>query len=141
MAIRSSEAIWEGSLREGKGTMKLGSGAFTGAFSFATRFEEEPGTNPEELLGAAHAGCYSMSLSSRLTTAGFPPELVHTIARVHLGKVDGKSRIIKIEIENETKVAGVSHEKFDELAQDAKVNCPVSIALAGVEITLNARLV
>jgi lipoyl-dependent peroxiredoxin len=141
MAIRSSEAIWEGSLREGKGVMKLGSGAFEGVFSYATRFEEQSGTNPEELLGAAHAGCYSMSLSSRLTTAGFPPEHIHTTARVHLGRVDGKSRILKIELENETRVKGLSFEKFMELAQDAKVNCPVSFALAGVEISLDARLV
>jgi len=141
MTIRNAEATWLGSFREGKGVMKLGSGAFEGAYSYTTRFEEEPGTNPEELLGAAHAGCFSMSLSARLSNNGFPTTQIHTTAKVHFGRVDGKARIIKIELNNETEATGISPEKFQELAEDAKVNCPVSLALVGVEITLDARLV
>ena len=141
MAIRNAEATWEGTLKEGKGTMILGSGALEVQFSYTTRFEEEPGTNPEELVGAAHAGCYSMSLSSRLTNHGVTPQRIHTTAKVHFGRVDGKARILKIELDNETVAPGISPEKFHELAEDAKINCPVSVALAAVEITLNARLV
>lgn len=141
MAVRNAEATWTGSLREGNGVMKLGSGAFEGAFSYGTRFEEEPGTNPEELLGAAHAGCFSMSLASRLSSNGFPVTQIHTRAKIHFGRVDGKARIIKIELENETEASGVSPEKFQELAAEAKATCPVSVALSSVEITLAARLV
>ncbi|MBP1692269.1 MAG: peroxiredoxin [Chloroflexi bacterium] len=141
MPVRTSEATWNGSLREGSGTMKLGSGAFEGSFSYLTRFEEEPGTNPEELLGAAHAGCFSMSLSSRLGGAGFTPKSIHTIAKVHFGKIDGKSRIPKIELECEADVPGISNEQFQELAEVAKSGCPVSYALGNVEITLSARLI
>lgn len=140
MSIRNAEATWEGSFREGSGVMKLGSGAFEGAYSYLTRFEDEPGTNPEELVGAAHAGCFSMSLSARLSNNGFPPKRIHTSAKVHFGRVDGKARIIKIELDSETEADGISLEKFLELAEDAKINCPVSVALSGVEITLNARL-
>lgn len=141
MAIRSSEATWEGSLREGKGVMKLGSGAFTGAFSFATRFEEQPGTNPEELVAAAHAGCFSMALSAGLGNAGFTPTRVQTTAKVHLGRVDNKSRITRIELESEAEVPGISEETFQSIAEATKTGCPISAALAAVEITLNARLV
>lgn len=141
MPVRTSEATWEGTLREGHGEMVVGNGVFKGPFTYASRFEEQPGTNPEELLGAAHAGCYAMSVSSRLTAAGHPPKYVHAKAKVQLGKVDGKSRLIKIELECETSADGISEEKFLELAEDAKINCPVSAALTGVEITLNARLV
>lgn len=141
MPVRTSEATWEGTLREGHGEMVVGEGVFKGPFTYATRFEEQPGTNPEELLGAAHAGCFAMSVSSRLTAAGHPPKHIHASAKVHLGKVEGKSRITKIELDCETSVDGVSLEKFLELAEDAKINCPVSAALTGVEITLNARLV
>jgi osmotically inducible protein OsmC len=141
MPVRTSEATWKGTLREGNGEMVVGDGVFKGPFTYATRFEEQPGTNPEELLGAAHAGCFAMSVSSRLTAAGHPPKSIHASAKVHLGKVEGKSRITKIELDCETSVDGVSQEKFLELAEDAKINCPVSAALTGVEITLNARLV
>lgn len=140
MTIRKAEATWLGSFREGKGVMKFGSGAYEGGYSYLSRFEEEPGTNPEELLGAAHAGCYSMSLSARLSNNGFPPTRIQTWANVHFGRVDGKARILKIELVNETEAAGISPEKFQELALDAKLNCPVSLALTGVEITLDARL-
>lgn len=141
MAIRNAAATWKGSLKDGKGSMKLGSGAFEGAFSFTTRFEDEPGTNPEELIGAAHAGCFSMSVSSGLGKAGFTPELISTQAKVHLGKVDGKSRITLIELDCEASVPGISAEQFAEIAEAAKTGCPVSAALTGVEITLQARLV
>lgn len=139
MAVRTSEATWKGTLREGSGVMKLGSGAYEGDYTWASRFAEEKGTNPEELIGAAHAGCYSMFLSALLTKAEFPPESIHTTATVHLG--DGPT-INKIELVTEAKVPGISSEKFSELAQEAKANCPVSKALAAVnEITLNAKLV
>ena len=93
MAVRKSEAVWQGTLKEGKGTMKLGSGAFEGAYSFSSRFEEGTGTNPEELIGAALAGCYSMAFCGNLVKAGLSPEKIHTIASVSLGVVDGKGRI------------------------------------------------
>jgi len=141
MAVRTSKAIWEGNLREGKGTMTLGSGAFSGSYSYTTRFEEEPGTNPEELIAAAHAGCYSMALSGGLGNAGFSPTRIQTAAKVHLGRVEGKSRITKIELECEAEVPGISEEVFQNIAEATKTGCPVSAALAAVEITLNARLV
>jgi osmotically inducible protein OsmC len=121
--------------------MKVGSGAFEGAFSFATRFEEEPGTNPEELIGAAHAGCFSMALSGDLGKAGFTPESITTSARVHLGKVDGKSRITLIELDCQARVPGIEAAQFAQIAEGTKTGCPISAALAAVEIQLNARLV
>lgn len=141
MAVRKSEATWQGSLKDGKGNMRLGSGAFEGAFTWASRFEDGEGTNPEELLGAAHAGCYSMALASRLTKAGFIPECIHALATVTLGKVEDKSRITDIHLDCEAVVPGISPDKFQELAEDAKINCPVSAALTGVKITLDARLI
>jgi lipoyl-dependent peroxiredoxin len=141
MSVRTAEAVWVGSLREGKGTMKLGSGAFEGAYSFASRFEEGTGTNPEELIGAAHAGCYSMALSSGLGKAGFSPERIFTTARVTLASVDGKSRITEIHLDTQAKVPGVESAKFQEIAEATKEGCPVSAALTGVKITLTARLV
>lgn len=141
MPVRSAEAVWEGSLREGSGRMRLAGGAFDGPYSFASRFEEGPGTNPEELLGAAHAGCFSMALSHRLAGAGFTPKRVHTKARVHIERGDEGFRITRIELDAEADVPGISAEAFLEHAQDAKTGCPVSRALAGVEIHLNARLV
>jgi lipoyl-dependent peroxiredoxin len=141
MSIRNAEATWEGTLREGKGVMQVASGAFEDLpFSFPTRFEDQPGTNPEELVGAALAGCFSMSLSSGLGKNDFKPERIHTTAKVHFGRVDGKARILKIELECQAKVPDVSNEKFQEIAETAKVNCPVSVALTGVEITLTANL-
>ncbi len=142
MAVRTAEAEWQGNLREGKGTMKLGSGAFQGNYSFATRFEEEPGTNPEELIGAAHAGCFSMALAARLEQAGFRPERVHTTEKVHLGKVDGGFAITRLDLHTEAEVPGISEADFQKYAQEAKVGCPVSKALAAVpEINLDAKLV
>jgi osmotically inducible protein OsmC len=139
MAVRKSEAVWKGTLREGSGVMKLGSGAYEGEYTWASRFAEEKGTNPEELIGAAHAGCYSMFLSALLTKAEFPPTSINTTATVHLG--DGPT-INKIELVTEANVPGISGDKFAELAAQAKANCPVSKALAAVpEVTLDAKLV
>lgn len=141
MAVRNASAVWEGSLKEGKGNMKLGSGAFEGKYSYSSRFEEGPGTNPEELIGAAHAGCFSMALSADLGKAGYTPERIETQAKVTLGKVDNKSRITEIHLDSQAKVPGISAEKFQEIAEGAKKGCPVSAALAGVNITLDARLI
>lgn len=140
MPVRRAEAVWEGSLQEGNGNMKVGSGAFEGAYSFSTRFEEEPGTNPEELIGAAHAGCFSMALSGALGRAGYPPNSIHTTARVHLTKGDAGFKINKIELNTEADVPNIDDATFQEQAEGAKSGCPVSQALAGVEIVLNATL-
>lgn len=140
MAIRTAEAEWRGDLKGGNGRMKVQSGAFEGPFSFRTRFEEEPGTNPEELIGAAHAGCFSMAFSNILAGAGHTPTRVHTTARVHFGPVEGGVAITKIALVTEAEVPGLSEEEFQKHAQAAKVGCPVSKALAGTEITLDAAL-
>ena len=140
MAVRKAEAIWEGNLKEGKGTMKLGSGAYEGAYSFSSRFEEGTGTNPEELTGAAHAGCFSMALSSGLSKAGFTAERIFTTAEVTLGQVDGNARITEILLNTEASVPGVLLDQFLEIAEATKSGCPVSAALTGVHITLNAKL-
>jgi osmotically inducible protein OsmC len=141
MTVRNAEAVWQGTLREGTGQMAVGSGAFEGAFSFGTRFEEEPGTNPEELIGAAHAACFSMALAGRLTTAGFPPERIETKAIVHLGRDDIGALITQIALSTTAHVPGVDEATFQELAAKTKELCPVSRALAGVPIALTAKLV
>lgn len=141
MPVRKSEAVWEGDLQKGKGTMRLGSGAYDGPYSFVSRFEDGPGTNPEELIGAAHAGCFSMALSGALGRAGHPPTRVQTTARVHLERQEGGFRITKIELHTEAQVPGIDQSTFLEHAEGAKKNCPVSQALAGTEITLEAKLV
>jgi osmotically inducible protein OsmC len=140
MSIRESHARWEGDLRGGTGTMRLGSGAFEGKFSFKSRFEEGQGTNPEELIGAAHAGCFSMAFSNLLAEAGHVPTSVETKAQVYLERIDGKPTIRRIHLSTEGVVPGISATKFQEIAAQAKVGCPVSRALASVEITLDARL-
>ena len=140
--IRTAEAAWEGAFRDGKGNMKLGGGAFEGAFSYRTRMEEEgPGTNPEELLAAAHAGCFSMSLSRRLSAAGHPPKRIHSEGRVHFERGEDGYVISRIDLQTEAEVPGVDEEVFQEQAEAAKRYCPVSKALAGVEIGLKAKLV
>jgi osmotically inducible protein OsmC len=121
--------------------VKLGSGAFQGAYSFRSRMEDGPGTNPEELIGAAHAGCFSMALSAGLSAAGHTPTRVHTTAAVHFDRVEGGFRITKIELRTEAQVPGIDRAAFLEQAETAKKNCPVSKALTGTEITLDARLV
>lgn len=139
---RTAEAEWKGSIKEGAGKVKLGSGAFEGPYSFQSRFEAGKGTNPEELLGAAHAGCFSMALSLALTTAGHPPERIHTTARVHLNRDDIGFAIQKIDLVTEVRAAGLDDTKLQELAKNAKQNCPLSRALAAVPtITLSAKLV
>ena len=140
MAVRNAEAEWSGGLMSGKGKMKLGSGAFEGPFSFKTRMEEGAGTNPEELIAAAHAGCFSMQFSAMLEHAGFPPDAIHTTAKVHLNPDGGGFSITKIELTTEGTVPGIDDAKFQELAAGAKANCPVSKALAGTEIILDAKL-
>ncbi len=141
MATRNGSAVWEGTLREGKGTVRLGSGAFEGAYSFASRFEEGTGTNPEELIGAAHAGCFSMALSAGLSKAGLSPTRIATTAKVHFGPVEGGFAITLIELDTTAEVPGIDEAAFLEQAEGAKKNCPVSKALAATKITLNARLV
>jgi osmotically inducible protein OsmC len=139
MAIRISSAEWKGTLKDGAGTMKLASGAYEGAYTFASRFESGKGTNPEELIGAAHAGCFSMFLSALLTKAGFTPTRIATTATVHLG--DGPT-INLIELETRAEVPGLSEADFQTHAEAAKKGCPVSKALAGgPEIRLHAVLV
>jgi len=141
MAVRKSEAVWQGNLKEGTGTMTVGDKVFEGKFTYASRFEEGEGTNPEELIAAAHAGCFSMALSADLANADFQPERVHTVAKVTLGKVDGKSRITNIHLSTEAKVPGISPDEFQKYAQGAKEGCPVSNALKAVDITMDAKLV
>ena len=141
MAARTASAVWNGGLKDGSGRMKLGSGAYEGAYSFGSRFEEATGTNPEELIGAAHAGCFSMALSAGLGKAGFTPKRISTTAKVHLAMGEGGASIPRIELTTEAEVPGIDAAKFAEQAEGAKKNCPVSKALAGVEITLDARLV
>jgi osmotically inducible protein OsmC len=140
MPIRNAEAVWDGSLKEGNGKMKLGSGAFEGAYTWSSRFENAKGTNPEELLGAAHAGCFSMSLSSNLGKAGFMPAHIHTSVQVTIEQVEGKNRITKIHIETEATVPEISNEQFQQIAESVRQNCPVSVALSSVPTTLSARL-
>ena len=141
MPDRTAEAVWEGSLQQGKGVMKFGSGAFEGNYSFSSRFEEGPGTNPEELIGAAHAGCFSMAFSGNLGRAGYTPNRVHTTAQVRVEKVGNGFKITKIHLNTEADVPGIDEKTFQEQAEAAKKGCPVSQALTGVEITLEARLV
>lgn len=140
MPIRSASAEWQGDLPRGKGTITSQTGAITGQYSFSSRFEEGTGTNPEELIAAAHAGCYSMALSNMLAQAGHVPTSVKTTARVHLDKVEGGVAISRIALTCRAVVPGLNDAGFQEHAQNAKVGCPVSRALAAVEITLDAAL-
>lgn len=141
MPVRKASAVWNGKLLEGNGTMKLSSGAYEGKYSFGSRFEENPGTNPEELIGAAHAGCFSMAFSAELGKAGFDPKKVATTAKVHIDKVGDGFTITKIELSTEAEVPGISEADFQKLANAAKEGCPVSRALAVKEIVLEAKLV
>jgi osmotically inducible protein OsmC len=138
MPIRNAEAVWEGGLQKGKGNMKFGT--FEGPYSFSSRFQDGIGTNPEELIGAAHAGCFSMALSLMLEQAGYKPEHIHTTAKVHIDKVSDGFKITAIELETEASVFGIDERKFLEQAEAAKRGCPVSKALAGTDISLKARL-
>ena len=141
MSIRKAETTWTGTLKEGNGHMKVESGAFDVPYTWGTRFADQPGTNPEELIGAAHAGCFTMFLSARLTANNFSPDTLHTIAHVHFGRDDVGPVIEKIELVTTASVPGISQETFDELVLQAKQNCPISRALACVsEITVSATL-
>ena len=142
MPKRTAEARWDGSLQEGNGTMRMASGAYEGPYSFQSRFEEGDGTNPEELIAAAHAGCFSMALSGELGRAGHSAESIETKATVHLDKVPEGFGITRIELDTRARVPGVSEDEFQQIAEGAKKGCPVSRALAAVgSIELRASLV
>jgi len=138
MLVRRASATWHGSIGEGHGHMEFGD--FEGSYSVASRFEDGEGTNPEELLGAAHAGCFSMALSSNLSAAGHPPISVETSAQVHIDKLEAGWTVTRVHLVTKAEVAGLEAEAFQEFAEEAKANCPISRALAGVEITLEASL-
>jgi osmotically inducible protein OsmC len=141
MVVRTSSAEWHGRVQDGGGCVSLGSGAFEGPYSFGSRFEEEPGTNPEELLGAAHASCFSMALSLLLTEAGFTPTRIKTLAKVSIERSANGFAITHINLLTEGDVPGLDSRSFSAHAEVAKTNCPVSKALAGVDISLTASLV
>jgi osmotically inducible protein OsmC len=141
MPTRTSSARWQGTLKDGAGTMALGSKAFEGPYSFRSRFENGQGTNPEELIAAAHAGCFSMAFSNILSQAGHVPTSVDTQANVHLDKTDAGFGITRIDLVTRGDVPGIDEAEFQKMAEQAKANCPVSKALAAVEITLDATLV
>ena len=142
MPIRTASARWEGNLTEGSGTVKTGKGGYQGNYSFKSRFEEGEGTNPEELIAAAHSGCFSMAFSKQLADAGFTPTSVETTAKVKLEKTDAGFSVTGIELDTVGNVPGVDNETFQKLAEGAKENCPISRLLSpGAEITLVAKLV
>ena len=142
MAARKADARWEGTLKEGKGTLSLSSGAFEGEYSFTTRFEDgTTGTNPEELLAASHAGCYAMALNAALERAEMTPNYVQATADVRMERTDSGPTITKIILNVEASIPGIDEAKFMEFAQNAKENCTISRALAVEEIELNAKLV
>jgi osmotically inducible protein OsmC len=140
MPVRKANAVWQGGLKDGSGEMELSSGAYRGAYSFTSRFEEGTGTNPEELIAAAHAGCFSMAFSADLERAGFTPKRVQTTASVTVERVEGAWTISKILLNTEAEVPGISEERFQQIAEGAKGGCPVSRVLRA-EITLSAKLV
>jgi len=142
MPQRTASAHWDGSLQEGKGMMHLKSGAYDGPYSFQSRFQEGDGTNPEELIAAAHAGCFSMALSADLGRAGYTVAHVDTDATVHLEMLDSGPTINAIELKTRARVADIDDASFQEIAESAKKNCPVSRALAAVpSISVHAELV
>jgi osmotically inducible protein OsmC len=142
MPLRTADAEWTGTLQEGSGHMRMGGGAFDGQYSFSSRFEEGTGTNPEELIAAAHAGCFSMALSGNIAKAGFEPQHVTTSAKVHLDKGDAGFSITKIDLISQARVGGgIDDAAFQEIARQTKETCPVSRALAAVpEIVVQATL-
>ena len=142
MPVRNAEARWEGQLQGGEGTIKFGIGEamYEGSYSAPSRFEEAAGTNPEELIGAAHAGCFSMALSGALGRAGYEPASIRTQAHVHIEKVEGDWTVTKIHLETSADVPGLGEAEFMEYAQGAKENCPISRALQAVPIELTATL-
>ena len=140
---RKAEADWDGGIMDGKGKVKLGSGAFEGAYSFKSRFseDEQTATNPEELIAAAHAGCYTMALSGNLGKAGYTPTNIHTTANVKIEKQGDGFVIPNIDLVTEAKVDGIEDEEFQKIAEETKKTCPVSQVLSGAEISLKASLV
>ncbi|MFI1992390.1 OsmC family protein [Actinoplanes sp. NPDC020271] len=141
MPIRSATARWEGNLTEGSGTVKTGKGGLQGNYSFKSRFEEGEGTNPEELIAAAHSGCFSMAFSKGLADAGFTPSSVETVAKVHMDKTDAGFGVSRIELETVGNVPGIDEATFQKIAADAKENCPISRLLSpGAAISLSAKL-
>jgi osmotically inducible protein OsmC len=139
--MRSATAHWQGTITEGSGTMRTGKGGLQGNYSFKSRFEEGEGTNPEELIGAAHAGCFSMALSKGLGDAGFPPVSIDTTANVHFDRVDGAATVTRIDLVTVADVPNLEATEFEKIAEGAKQNCPISRLLApGTEITLQASL-
>jgi lipoyl-dependent peroxiredoxin len=140
MPDRKAQARWNGSLKEGDGTMSMASGAYEGAYSFESRFEEGQGTNPEELLAAAHAGCFSMQLSGVLGAGGHDPESVETVATVHIEKAGEGFEITRIALDSKARVPGIDEATFQEAAETAKNICPVSVLFKGAEISLSASL-
>ena len=141
MPTRTAEAEWQGALQDGKGTMRFGSGAYEGAYTFSSRFEEGTGTNPEELIAAAHAGCFSMQFSAVLDRAGHRPMQVRTSADVHLTKDEGGFSVTSIDLHTEGEVPGIEDADFQRLADEAKRTCPVSRLLTGATINVDAKLV
>ena len=141
MPTRNAEATWNGGLKDGTGDLKTGSGAISGKYSFGSRFENGTGTNPEELIAAAHAGCYSMALAAGLGKAGFNPQRVHTTAQVTLDKVGEGFKITKIRLRSEAKVPNIDPKQFQDIAEKTKAGCPVSQALSATPIELEAKLV
>jgi len=141
MPVRSAEATWQGTLKEGEGNIKLESGAYDGPFNFVSRFESGPTTNPEELLGAAHAGCFTMALNARLFNNGFTPTRVHTVAQVSLEKGESGFGISHIHLITEAEVPNLSAEDFAAHAEATKETCIVSRALSAVPMSLEAKLV
>jgi osmotically inducible protein OsmC len=141
MPVRTSDAQWNGTLREGEGTMRFGGGAFEGQYNFGSRFEEGTGTNPEELIAAAHAGCFSMALSGDLGKAGYTPTSVRTSAKVHVEKQETGFAITRIELNSKADVPGIDPDEFQKVAEGTRTGCPVSRALASVPIELTATLV
>jgi lipoyl-dependent peroxiredoxin len=140
MAVRTANAEWVGALENGNGKMAFGSGAFEGQYSYSSRFEEGTGTNPEELIAAAHAGCFSMAFANVLATAGHDPQRVETTARVHLEPKGEGPAITRVELETQAQVPGIDEAEFQEHAEAAKEGCPVSKALAGADISVDAKL-
>ena len=139
--VRTAHASWQGTVPDGSGTIGVESGAFDGTFTLRSRIDEGVNsTNPEELIGAGHAGCFTMSLANLMSEAGHPPTNVDTTARVHLEELDAGFRITKIELDTVGEVEGMDAATFSALAKKAKTTCPVSLALAGTEITLKATL-
>ncbi len=141
MPIRNAIAVWEGDLPTGKGKLQLESGAFEGNYSFSSRFEDGPGTNPEELIGAAHAGCFSMALANLLARDGFKPVEIRTNANVNLAKIGDGYQITEIGLTTEANVSDIEDSTFQKIAEEAKRNCPVSQLLTGANVELQARLI